>query len=244
MIKCNGKDIIPRLNGKELSRVMYNGKPIFANFKVEGFTFTGTNEFITSDIQIYLGNLRGNYYITSFDSNGNLYNPIQLPEITNENAAEDGIYTISKDINGMSIGFNLYYGIGNEMQPVDKNKNYIAKYICDAEVIKINTPEGTVINYSGNSYPFGLNIIQALGKLSLEFNNDNINMNKEYKVDVVIDGVPYENPIYFKTKNNNKLEATNFETIYLDLTATHTFKIEFIYNNNIKSSMSITIIKT
>lgn len=29
MIKCNGKDIIPRLNGKELSRVMYNGKQIY-----------------------------------------------------------------------------------------------------------------------------------------------------------------------------------------------------------------------
>lgn len=29
MIKCNGKDIIPRLNGKELSRVMYNGKKIY-----------------------------------------------------------------------------------------------------------------------------------------------------------------------------------------------------------------------
>lgn len=31
MIKCNGKDIIPRLNGKELSRVMYNGKQIYPN---------------------------------------------------------------------------------------------------------------------------------------------------------------------------------------------------------------------
>lgn len=29
MIKYNGKDIIPRLNGKELSRVMYNGKQIY-----------------------------------------------------------------------------------------------------------------------------------------------------------------------------------------------------------------------
>lgn len=29
MIKCNGKDVIPRLNGKELSRVMYNGKQIY-----------------------------------------------------------------------------------------------------------------------------------------------------------------------------------------------------------------------
>lgn len=29
MIKYNGKDIIPRINGKELSRVMYNGKQIY-----------------------------------------------------------------------------------------------------------------------------------------------------------------------------------------------------------------------
>lgn len=32
MIKCNGKDIIPRLNGKELSRVMYNGKQIYPDY--------------------------------------------------------------------------------------------------------------------------------------------------------------------------------------------------------------------
>lgn len=29
MIKCNGKDIIPRIDGKEVSRVMYNGKQIY-----------------------------------------------------------------------------------------------------------------------------------------------------------------------------------------------------------------------
>lgn len=33
MIKCNGKDVIPRLNGKELSRVMYNGKQIYPSDK-------------------------------------------------------------------------------------------------------------------------------------------------------------------------------------------------------------------
>lgn len=33
MIKCNGKDVIPRLNGKELSRVMYNGKQIYPSNK-------------------------------------------------------------------------------------------------------------------------------------------------------------------------------------------------------------------
>lgn len=32
MIKCNGKDIIPRLNSKELSRVMYNGKQIYPSY--------------------------------------------------------------------------------------------------------------------------------------------------------------------------------------------------------------------
>lgn len=29
MIKYNGKDIIPRIDGKEISRVMYNGKQIY-----------------------------------------------------------------------------------------------------------------------------------------------------------------------------------------------------------------------
>lgn len=32
MIKCNGKDVIPRLNSKELSRVMYNGKQIYPSY--------------------------------------------------------------------------------------------------------------------------------------------------------------------------------------------------------------------
>lgn len=31
MIKYNGKDIIPRIDGKEISRVMYNGKQIYPN---------------------------------------------------------------------------------------------------------------------------------------------------------------------------------------------------------------------
>lgn len=29
MIKYNSKDIIPRIDGKEISRVMYNGKQIY-----------------------------------------------------------------------------------------------------------------------------------------------------------------------------------------------------------------------
>lgn len=39
MIKCNGKNIIPRLNGKELSRVMYNGKQIYPTYKYEDIEF-------------------------------------------------------------------------------------------------------------------------------------------------------------------------------------------------------------
>ena len=34
MIKYNGKDIIPRIDGKEISRVMYNGKEIYPNNNV------------------------------------------------------------------------------------------------------------------------------------------------------------------------------------------------------------------
>lgn len=34
MIKYNGKDIIPRIDGKEISRVMYNGKQIYPNNNV------------------------------------------------------------------------------------------------------------------------------------------------------------------------------------------------------------------
>lgn len=45
MIKCNGKDIIPRLNGKELSRVMYNGKKIYPNTVTTDF-LEGADGFI------------------------------------------------------------------------------------------------------------------------------------------------------------------------------------------------------
>lgn len=39
MIKYNGKNIIPRINGKELSRVMYNGKQIYPTYKYEDIEF-------------------------------------------------------------------------------------------------------------------------------------------------------------------------------------------------------------
>lgn len=45
MIKCNGKDVIPRLNGKELSRVMYNGKQIYPNVVTTDF-LEGADGFI------------------------------------------------------------------------------------------------------------------------------------------------------------------------------------------------------
>lgn len=56
MIKYNGKDIIPRIDGKEISRVMYNGKQIYpsdnvieikkANAVTEDIcAFDGTNIF-------------------------------------------------------------------------------------------------------------------------------------------------------------------------------------------------------
>lgn len=39
MIKFNGKDVIPRFNGKDVSRVMFNGKQIYpnSNFKIVDF---------------------------------------------------------------------------------------------------------------------------------------------------------------------------------------------------------------
>lgn len=33
MIKFNGKDIVPRFNGKDVSRVMFNGKQIYPSNK-------------------------------------------------------------------------------------------------------------------------------------------------------------------------------------------------------------------
>lgn len=39
MIKFNGKDIIPRFNGKDVSRVMFNGKQIYPTYKYEDIEF-------------------------------------------------------------------------------------------------------------------------------------------------------------------------------------------------------------
>lgn len=55
MIKCNGKDIIPRLNGKELSRVMYNGKQIYPNIVTTDF-LEGIDDF-TESPYYYINNI-------------------------------------------------------------------------------------------------------------------------------------------------------------------------------------------
>ena len=55
MIKFNGKDIIPRLNGKELSRVMYNGKQIYPNIVTTDF-LEGIDDF-TESPYYYINNI-------------------------------------------------------------------------------------------------------------------------------------------------------------------------------------------
>lgn len=46
MIKYNDKDIIPRIDGKEISRVMYNGKQIWPNYKYEDIEFINVNNLL------------------------------------------------------------------------------------------------------------------------------------------------------------------------------------------------------
>lgn len=60
MIKCNGKDIIPRLNGKELSRVMYNGKQIYPANESDNYPYEMTLEAPVDNDQT---NFHSNYYI-------------------------------------------------------------------------------------------------------------------------------------------------------------------------------------
>lgn len=52
MIKCNGKDVIPRLNSKELSRVMYNGKQIYP---VNNVIEVQLADVIAGDVCVYDG---------------------------------------------------------------------------------------------------------------------------------------------------------------------------------------------
>jgi hypothetical protein len=66
MIKCNGKDVIPRLNGKELSRVMYNGKQIYPTYKYEDIEFINVNniQFNGSAVKLNHPTLPENCVIT------------------------------------------------------------------------------------------------------------------------------------------------------------------------------------
>lgn len=74
MIKCNGKDIIPRLNGKELSRVMYNGKQIYP-----------------SDKGIDPATAPNGVYI--YSNNGLLYNPDDWDTVNNDLAVGVAVVT-------------------------------------------------------------------------------------------------------------------------------------------------------
>ena len=65
MIKYNGKDIIPRLNGKELSRVMYNGKQIYPNIV--------TTDFLEGIDDINYDNTYANYAVNTGIESINVY---------------------------------------------------------------------------------------------------------------------------------------------------------------------------
>lgn len=49
-IKLNGKDVIPKINGVNLSRVMYNGKQIYPKLK---FIQIQQSDVIAGDICVY-----------------------------------------------------------------------------------------------------------------------------------------------------------------------------------------------
>lgn len=52
MIKFNGKDVIPRFNGKDISRVMFNGKQIYPNSKIVDFIVPSTATILASNSTI------------------------------------------------------------------------------------------------------------------------------------------------------------------------------------------------
>lgn len=119
MIKCNGKDIIPRLNGKELSRVMYNGKHIYPSYAT------------VIDLIIPNNGLYKNYYIGSkitlfdlLDINNNLGLIFNSNNIKNDNYEikielkeyNNKIETITYTVNATEKSDNkLYVNIDNDI---------------------------------------------------------------------------------------------------------------------------------
>lgn len=174
MIKCNGKDVIPRLNDKELSRVMYNGKQIYPSNK-------GIDP-ATAPNGVYV-----------YANDGLLYNPDDWDIANNDLAigvaivTDDCRFAITKgekpqrawsdalhgtDVNGLTnytsdgSAVTDFNGESNtviirEAAPSEDASNNAAHY-CYSQTVSING-RGTIHGY-----------LPALGELQAAYNNKSL----------------------------------------------------------------------
>lgn len=116
MIKCNGKDVIPRLNGKELSRVMYNGKQIYPTNNIIEVQLA---DVIAGDVCVYDGTNKRFFRFVNSGATDNIknYTPIGIVVIpTSHDVYGDGSCAIVSlrlmDYNNPSEGTNEDVSIG------------------------------------------------------------------------------------------------------------------------------------
>lgn len=97
MIKFNGKDVIPRFNGKDVSRVMFNGKQIYPNNK-------GIDP-ATAPNGVYV-----------YSNDGLLYNPDDWDTANNDNAVGVAVvddnckFAITKEEKPQRVWSDALYG--------------------------------------------------------------------------------------------------------------------------------------
>lgn len=171
MIKFNGKDIVPRFNGKDVSRVMYNGKQIYPSNK-------GIDP-ATAPNGVYI-----------YSNDGKLYNLDDWDTANNDSAVgvavvtDDCKFAITKgekprrawsndlygtdvsgltnytSVDGASSDFNgeSNTSIIREAAPSEDASNNAAHY-CYNQIVSING-RGTVHGY-----------LPALGELKVAYNN-------------------------------------------------------------------------
>lgn len=186
MIKCNGKDIIPRLNGKELSRVMYNGKQIYPTYRYEDIEFINV-----SNIQ-----LNGNAVKLSHPT---------LPENCVITKARIQVSVSAKSANRGSFYISLYKNLDDL-----NNDNGIWRSGSWFTLFKAGSTNGHLFNYTGND-PYSSSIMFVDLGTNSHIGSDETNghdLKCSYDFELIRD---LESTRYFGTIN--KIQEVNFEDL-------------------------------
>ena len=173
MIKFNGKDVIPRFNGKDVSRVMYNGKQIYPSNK-------GIDPATASN----------GVYIYSND--GLLYNPDNWDTANNDNAVGVAViddnckFAITKGEKPQRAWSNSLYGVdvdgltnySEAFQAITdfngKNNTAVIRAAAPSEDASNNTAHycyNQTVSINGNTVH---GYLLALGELQVVYNNKSL----------------------------------------------------------------------